>query len=192
MHTSFVTRQPTVSRWSPVWLICLDLQREYVVPGRPHYQPANACVANACVRVLEHARAQGWRVVHSQLRNSGASFFGDGIFGAPIEGLRPMVTEPVFLRRSLSAFANTAFSAELASACGDDVYLMGFSMADTCLATAFAAVDLGLSLTLVEDAIGVGGTAAFGATQTASAVLAPFTRTVLSRDLIAQTVELAQ
>ena len=180
------------SRWGCAWLICLDLQREYVVPGRPYYRPANASVANACVRVLQHARAQGWRVVHSQLRNDGACFFGGGVFGAPIEGLRPLVTEPVFLRRSLSPFVNAAFSSELAGACGDDVYLIGFSMADTCLATALAAVDQGLTLTLVDDAIGVGATAAFGARQTADALLAPFTRSVLSRDLVAQTVELAQ
>ena len=34
------------------WLICLDLQRDYVVPGRPRYSSANAEVAETCARSM--------------------------------------------------------------------------------------------------------------------------------------------
>ena len=179
-------------RWTGSWLVCLDLQREYVVPGRPLYAPDSAAVTRACARVLQHARTLGWRVVHSQLRLSGVACFGADAFGAPIEGLRPLVSEPVFLRRSLSAFSDPEFAAELADARGEAVYLMGFSLADTCLATALSAIDQGLKLTLVEDAIGVGATAAFSAAEIARAILGPFSGSISSRNLAPTTLELAR
>ena len=179
-----------LGRPSP-WLICLDLQREYVVPGRPSYAPAGAEVVKGCVRMLAHARAAGWRVVHSQLRRQGAAAFGGGLFGAPIEGLRPLISEPVFLRQSLSAFSNPNFAAELRDARGEDVYLIGFSLVDTCMATALAAFDQDLSVILVEDAVGVSASASPTAPDIARAILRPFARIVSSRDIGAAAMELA-
>ncbi len=174
-----------------LWLICLDLQRDYVVPGRPFYAPASADVARACIGVLEHARANGWRIIHSQRRRGFETAFGGGLFGAPIEGLRPLISEPIFLRRCLSAFSEPEFAAELHGAQGGEVYLIGFSLADTCLATTLAAVDHGLSLILVEDALG--GVSADGApaSQMARSILSPFARFVSSGEVVAHAGELA-
>ena len=169
------------------WLICLDLQRDYVVPGRPRYAPANAGVVEACRRVLGDAREAGWRVVHSQVRHETAPML---MFGAPIEGLQPLVSESVFFRSGLSAFANPAFASKLGEARGADVYLIGFSLPDTCLATALAARDQGLSLTLIEDAIGAG--AAASTAEAARAVLRPHARLTKSGRLFAENMELAR
>ena len=163
------------------WLVCLDLQREYVVPGRPRYSAAHSAVVMACRSVLQIARAAGWRVVHSQTRSEDAGLSPREMFGAPIEGLRPLVTEPVFFRRGLSAFANPAFASELRFARNAEVYLIGFSLADSCLATALAAVDEGVSLTLVEDAVGAG--AAEGAADALLGVLRPLLRVMRSSEL---------
>ena len=183
MYVSSVTNSFVRRRRPDRWLVCLDLQRDFVIPGRPHFAEASAGVASACVRVLGHARAAGWRVVHSQLRQADAGVFGRGLFDAPIEGLRPRTTEPVFFRRSLSAFADAEFSEELRGALGAEVILIGFSLCDTYLATALAAVDLGLDLTLVEDAVGAGGAGAKVASESARGLLRPFMRTILSSDL---------
>ena len=170
------------------WLICLDLQRDYVVPGRPRYVAANAGVVEACRAVLGHARQAGWRVVHNQMRReTGAPTL---MFGAPIEGLRPLVSESVFFRQGLSAFANPAFANKLREAREADVYLIGFSLADTCLATALAARDEGLSLTLIEDAIGSGGAACTA--EAARAVLRPHARLIKSAQLFEGELELAR
>jgi len=166
------------------WLICLDLLREHVVPGRPRYAAANAGVAAACRRVLEIARAGRWRIVHSQHRDEGPPPAAHEMFGAPIEGLRPLVSEPVFFRQGLSAFGNPAFAAELRRARGGEVFLIGFSLADTCLATALAGVDEGLSLTLLEDAVGAGSPQV--SKEAAHAVLRPFLRISPSSRLMAQ------
>jgi nicotinamidase-related amidase len=169
MQSSILTRS---LRSAPRrWLVCLDLQRDYVVPGRPRYTVGNADVAATCARVLGLARDQGWRIVHSQVREEESTSWPRELFRAPIEGLRPLITEPVFFRRELSAFANAGFASELRAARGAEVYLIGFSLADTCLATALAGVDEGLSLTLVDDAIGMGDEPADAAA----------TRTVLRR-----------
>ena len=154
------------------WLICLDLQRDYVIPGRPRYAAANAHVAEACARVLGFARDEGWRVVHSQHRDDASPAPPRGLFDAPIEGLRPLISEPVFFRSGLSAFANLAFAAELQRARDQEVFLIGFSLADTCLATALAAVDADLSLTLIEDAVGAGDVVE--AADVARTILKPF------------------
>ncbi len=167
------------------WLICLDLQRDHVIPGRPRYSPANADVAAACAHVLGLARDEGWRVVHSQHRAE-ADAHPRGLFDAPIEGLRPLISEPVFFRGGLSAFANAAFATELRAARDEDVFLIGFSLADTCLATALAAVDVGLSLTLIEDAVG-GRDGIEG--EAAQSILRPFVRIVSSQQLEASALE---
>lgn len=169
------------------WLICLDLQRDHVVPGRPRYSAGNADVAATCARVLGLARAEGWRVVHSQFRAESVTPWPRELFAAPIEGLRPLVSEPVYFRRGLSAFANPGFATEIRAARGHDVYLIGFSLADTCLATALAGVDEGLSLILVEDA--VGASEELAAADIARTILKPFVQIASSRRLLARRLE---
>jgi len=171
------------------WLICLDLQRDYVVPGRPRYSLANTEVAATCARVLGLARDEGWRVVHSQYRSQAAAPWPRELFGAPIEGLRPLISEPVYFRKGLSAFANPGFAQEMRLAHGAEVYLIGFSLADTCLATTLAGVDEGLSLTLVEDA--VGASEELAAADVARTILRPFVQLASSRRLLARRLEMA-
>lgn len=186
MFVTTIEPRPSLGRVRR-WLVCIDLQREYVVPGRPLYSKAADGVAKAGSRLLAHARADGWRVVHTQLRHADGLFAPTGLFGAPIEGLRPRISEPVFFRSGLSAFSNPEFAAELRDAMGEEVYLIGFSLNHTCLATAFAAVDAGLSVTVVEDAMGVSPCAGVSEGRTgeiADAILAPFVRFATSDDLI--------
>jgi nicotinamidase-related amidase len=169
------------------WLVCLDLQRDHVVPGRPRYAAENAEVAATCARVLGFARDEGWRVVHSQWRDDDSSAWPRDLFHAPIEGLRPLISESVFFRQGLSAFGNPAFASELRLARDKEVFLIGFSLADTCLATALAGVDAGIALVLVEDAIGAGGPPE--AADAARTVLRPFVRLTPSRRLMVRSLE---
>ena len=169
------------------WLICLDLQRDHVVPGRPRYVARNADVVAICAEMLGFARDEGWRIVHSQWREEDTTPWPRDLFHAPIEGLRPLISEPVFFRQGLSAFANPAFAAELRLARGKEVYLIGFSLSDTCLATALAAVDAGLSPVLVEDAVGAG--AVLETAEAARTVLRAFVRLAPSRRVMARRLE---
>jgi nicotinamidase-related amidase len=97
------------------------------------------------------------------------------------------------MRTGLSAFSNPDFAATLRDAMGEDVYLIGFSLNHTCMATALAGVDLGISLTLVEDAIGAAPCAGVGPRQAgdiAEAILAPFVAFTTSAELASTQLEL--
>ncbi|HUZ12165.1 MAG TPA: isochorismatase family protein [Caulobacteraceae bacterium] len=181
---SLVHHEQRCSSSTAPWLICLDLQREFVVPGRPHYDPSADQVAGACARVIDHARAARWRIVHSQRRRLGGLFCGETLFGAPIEGLRPLISEPVFLRTGLSAFSSPEFASRVEDARNCEVCLIGFSVADSCLATAFSAIDAGLSLTVVEDAIG--GDAPGAAAEVARSILGRLVRLISVPEFISE------
>ena len=168
-------------------LVCLDLQREYVVPGRPLYAVGAGRVVETCVAVLDHARAHRWRIIHVQRRQADGLFERSGYFGAPIEGLRPLISEPVFARSGLSAFCNADFGAEMRDAQGADVFVMGFSLNKACLATVFAAADMGLSVTVLTDATGAGGASELEARQlrdAAERVLSPLARLATSGEVM--------
>jgi nicotinamidase-related amidase len=168
-------------------LVCLDLQREYVVPGRPLYADGAAGVAETCASVLRHARARRWRVLHVQRRQADGLFERTGYFGAPIEGLRPLISEPVFARSGFSAFCNPDFAAEMRDALGEEVFMIGFSLDCTCLATVFAAADAGLSVTVLTDATGPVGAndgEAMARREAAERLLAPVARLATSQEVL--------
>jgi nicotinamidase-related amidase len=181
MHTSTLTARPR-GVGATRWLVCLDLQRQYVVTGHPQYRAEAAEVVRRCARVLDLAREGGWRVVHSQLRHEAGGWRRDH-FGSPIEGLRPLISEPVYLRDGLSAFCDRDFSAKLREAVGDEVYLIGFSLADTCLATVLSAVDHGHRLALIEDAVGIGASEGATPSQIARCLMKPFVRLTSSLEV---------
>lgn len=134
------------------WLICLNLQREYVTPGRPLHAPhgeAVAAVAQSCIRA---ARARGWRVSHIQTRRPPLA--NEKFFARPIEGLEPIPSEAVFSTAQRSALSHADLCARLREARPDQVYLIGFSLAHDGLATMFHALDIGLPLRVVEGAMG--------------------------------------
>lgn len=150
-------------------LVCLDLQRE-----RLGGEGAAGAVT-ACRAVLEQARRRRWPVLH--VHNRHAQFAG----GRPIPGLEPLPSEAVFARQGPSAFTNKTFS-QTAQALGGPLVLVGFSLADTVMATAFAAADRDLAVDVVEDAVG-GDPATRRVLLKPLAALAPRTRVLTFRDL---------
>ncbi len=124
-------------------LVCLDLQRASVKDWNRPWE--SECVVN-CRRMLAHARASGWQVVHVHARNARA---GEA---RPIEGLEPLTTETVVYRNGVSAFSSPEFRRLTARFSGEMV-VIGYSMSSSCLATALVAYDNNLSVLLVGDAV---------------------------------------
>lgn len=124
-------------------LVCIDLQR-----GRLNGADAER-TARGCIRMLQAARRRGWPVLHSCRRQPGL----EG--GRPIPGLEPWSSEAVYLRDAPSAFSNPAFRAA-ALGLGGPFALIGYSLADSVLATAFAAAELHLPVEVLADAVAVG------------------------------------
>lgn len=124
-------------------LVCLDLQNASLGGwNRPWDDP---CVVN-CRRVLAHARACGWRVVHVHARHASAAD------ARPIKGLGPTTGEMLVYRDGVSAFSSRVFRRLTARYAGEMI-VIGYSMSSSCLATALVAYDNDLAVTLVEDAV---------------------------------------
>ena len=165
------------------WLLCVDLQREFVAPSRPLYARDADAVTAACKAVLAGARRAHWRVAHIHTRRSGALFGKASAFTRPITGLEPWTREPLFFRSGLSIFSSPEVLALARGAPSADLHLIGFSAGGSCLASVFAGFDLGLQLTLVDGAIGAAGVGP-PALSHLTELTAPLCATIGSADLI--------
>lgn len=157
-------------KWTPearVVLVCLDLQR-WRVSDAPGRDGAERTVA-ACRATLERARSRRWPILHVHRREASPER------GRPIPGLEPLPTEAIFYRPGPSAFSHRAFR-QSAHALGGPLALIGFSMNDTVMATAFAAADRDLAVEVVRDAVAPGVREPLGS-------LAPLTRIIDSTEL---------
>jgi len=123
-------------------LVCLDLQRGSIADG----QGPDGCLVN-CRRMLEHAREEGWRIIHVHSKKA------DPADAKPIDGLHPLLTEPVVYRDGLSPFSNRIFRNLLASLGSVELVVIGYSKTSSFVATALIAFDQELSVTLVEDSV---------------------------------------
>lgn len=128
----------------PPLLICLNLQRTYIDPRDACYAPrgAEALVnAGAC---LAWARRREMPVWHVHTRSIGAR-------SAPIPGFEPRPSERLLMKQSWSLFD----SAEVVHAKPtlERAFVVGFSAAKDCLATAIDAERTGVRLVFITDAI---------------------------------------
>lgn len=123
-------------------LVCLDLQRGRQEDGRA----PDGCLVN-CRRMLAHARYEGWRVVHVHSKSP------DPDHARPIDGLEPLLSEPVLYRSGLSAFSNRTFREMLEGRGGVELVIIGYSMTSALVGTALIAYEEALSVVMVEDAI---------------------------------------
>lgn len=169
----------------PPWLVCLNLNREYVTPGRPLYAPGAPAAAIRVRACLSHARDLGWPVAHVQARHSRLS--QSPSFSRPIDGLEPLPSEPLFLTPRRSAFAHAELRARLIAERPPAVFLVGFSLAFEGLATLFDAADLGAAARVVEDAVAtppIGDRSAAEMDRAALAIAASLSCLVESADVL--------
>jgi len=162
-------------------LVCLDLHQA-ALPGEDEAWEGHVrrCVAN-CRRVLGHARAWDWSIVHVHPRSAFRTP------AAPIAGLEPRPTEPVMLRDGVSAFSNLSFRALAAGARRAEMVLIGLSFSASGLATLFSAHDFGLPAVVVEDAVcaePAAGSRSWSSEALLLEIAAPFARTVSADQLI--------
>lgn len=161
---------------APAALVCLDLQRARLT-NAAFLAPALEA-ADACRQVLAQARQRRWPVLHVHRREALAEH------GRPISGLEPLPSEPVYLRPGPSAFSHSAFTRHVL-ALGGPLALIGFSLNDTILATAFAAADVRLQTEVLLDAVAIDvhDEAARQALISPLATLAPACRLIQSPEL---------
>ncbi len=116
-------------------LICNDL----VLAGHESEEPASwrTCLYNSAL-ILARAKSEHWdrRPI-------------------PIATVRPTPEEPVFQCSGPSALTSRGLRDLLATRVISELILIGRSLVPSCVATAMAAADMGLAVTLVADAVSI-------------------------------------
>jgi nicotinamidase-related amidase len=134
-------------------LLIIDIQRDYF-PGGAYPLVGPEAAAEKARRVLAAFRAAGRPVIHLQhiWDDPDATFFRPGTVGVQIHPLvAPLDGEPVLPKGEPNGFVGTELAATLAAAAIDDVVIVGM-MSSMCVdATTRAAIDQGLSATVVHD-----------------------------------------
>jgi len=133
-------------------LVVIDAQREYrdgVVP-----LPGLDAAARSLGRLLALARARGVPVIHVLHHGpAGAPLFDSaGPFVAPLAEAQPEPGEAVVIKALPNAFAGTDLAARLAALGRPEIILAGFATHMCVAATARAALDLGIRVTVVAAA----------------------------------------
>jgi nicotinamidase-related amidase len=136
------------------WLLCLDLQREFVVEGRPLCSPGVEARIAVCRSLLEFARQACWPVLHVHRHRDSGLFSERSEFARPVVGLEPLASEPLYFRSELSAFASPNLRRLAPPTPGTRVVLVALSLDNACVATVLQGADIGLKITVAEDAIG--------------------------------------
>lgn len=134
-------------------LLCVDLQQEFIAPGRPFADPEGDLIAATCADLISKARKAGWTVVHAQLHQGGPVIAGHGLTQS-IAGCEPRPGEVLLRRAGVSAFAHPELDGVLESSMGSEAYMIGFSAPMSLTSTLYDASDRGVRLSLVEGAIG--------------------------------------
>lgn len=141
------------ARVSDAALVLIDYQNEY--------KSGPIAVANVEIAVaggatlLAVARSVGAPVIHVVHKGRAGSLFDrEAERGQIIDGLAPLVDEPVIEKGLPNAFANTALQEKLAATGRSELVIAGF-MTHMCVsATARAALDLGYRVTVDASSCG--------------------------------------
>ena len=126
------------------WLLSLDLRADYLTPEHPLFDPVAKRVLPCLHLLLDHARSNGWQVLHSVDGRRRA---------AVVKGLEPRPDEAVFKRLGVSAFTCPHLRMRAQADRPVAVFLAGFGLATTGLATLIVGAELGLAMILIEDAV---------------------------------------
>ncbi len=134
-------------------VLVIDIQQDYF-PGGAHPLVEPEAAAEVARSVVDEARARGGRVLHMQheATEPDATFFVAGTPGIEIHPLlAPADGEQVIVKHAPNSFIGTGLEATLAQQGIDELTIVGM-MSSMCVdATTRAALDLGLSVTVVEN-----------------------------------------
>jgi nicotinamidase-related amidase len=134
-------------------LLCMNLQKEHLAPGRRHMMAGTDDVLSACAAILEGWRARLWPIVHLKRIARAAWFNPASAMTDWIDAYRPQPGELVFEHPLPSAYSSARFAAYMAEiGSATRVVMIGFSLDESILATVIDGFHRGHSLRVAGDA----------------------------------------
>lgn len=133
-------------------LVVIDIQREYIAPGRRfQIQGIGPSLKNAYT-MLRHARDHGWPIVHVQHLQEGDLFNRSSDTSDFIDGFVPETGEVVAVKGNYSSFSSPAFVNFAADHPNHELVIIGYGTTMCCLSTIVDGYHRGHRFALVTDA----------------------------------------
>ncbi|MGY2378378.1 cysteine hydrolase family protein [Pseudomonas sp. SDO524_S393] len=133
-------------------LVVIDIQREYIAAGRKfHIESIGPSLQNAYV-MLQHAREEGWPIIHVQHLQDGDLFNRDSDTSDFIDGFAPEAAEAHATKGNYSAFSSPAFVDFVQQHADHEFLVIGYGTTMCCLSTIIEGYHRGYRFALLEDA----------------------------------------
>ena len=133
-------------------LVVIDIQREYIAPGRRfQIQGIGPSLKNAYT-MLRFARNQGWPIVHVQHLQDGDLFNRTSDTSDFIDGFVPEAGEVLAVKGNYSSFSSPDFVKFVAAHPDHELVVVGYGTTMCCLSTIVDGYHRGHRFALVEDA----------------------------------------
>lgn len=148
------TREALALGAHPQLLLCMNLQKEHLAPGRRHMMADTDDVLGACAAITEGWRKRLWPIVHLKRIAHAAWFNPASAMTDWIDEYRPRPGELIFEHPLPSAYSSARFAAymsEIGSA--TRIVMVGFSLDQSILATVIDGFHRGHSLRVTGDAV---------------------------------------
>ena len=148
------TREALAVGSRPQLLLCMNLQKEHLAPGRRHMMAGTDDVLTACAAILEGWRARLWPIVHLKRIAHAAWFNPASAMTDWLDGYRPRPGEITFEHPLPSAYSSARFAAYM-SEIGNAtrIVMIGFSLDESILATVVDGFHRGHNLRVTGEAV---------------------------------------
>ncbi|RYG35177.1 MAG: isochorismatase family protein [Burkholderiales bacterium] len=133
-------------------LLVQGFQRAFVDITGPTFSVSASMRRSTCEEVLKFARANGWTVIHVYLDSDATTEAS-----AALDGFSPWPGEAYFRQKTLSPFRTPSLEAKLRGLSDGPIYLISLAGVGVIGATFFDALERGLPLQLISNAIADSG-----------------------------------
>ncbi|MEO6918183.1 MAG: isochorismatase family protein [Collimonas sp.] len=133
-------------------LVVIDIQREYIAPGRLFQIHGIGPSLNNAYTMLRFARSQGWPIVHVKHLQDGDIFNRSSDKSDFIDGFVPEANEVLAIKGNYSSYSSEAFTKFVADHPDHELVVIGYGTTMCCLSTIVDGYHRGQRFALVEDA----------------------------------------
>ncbi len=133
-------------------LVLIDVQKEYITQGRAFCLETIQESLDNCKKLLAHARANSWKVIHMHHEQNAENFSRGSEFSEFIEGFEPNENEKSIAKSDFSCFTAPEFTALMDKYRHENILIAGYGCTMCCLSTLVDAHHRGFEFYFVKDA----------------------------------------